>query len=427
MQKIYLLMSLGLFLSLSTGCLKDNCDATIRYVTMEPVYQTASQFRNNKVQAIPAQPLVNPGKIYFYKNYVLINEIREGIHFYDNSNPENPIQVAYLPIPGNVDMAIKDDVLLADSYVDLLSINIGNVNQPEFISRTEDVFKLYGQGPDGAYLVNYEPREIKEFTTCDNAGAGQPWLRENNQLFIDVALFDATAGFSSSTDKVLNAAGIGGSMARFTLAENRLYSVDHAQLYTFDVTDPGQPVQTSSQAIGWDIETIFPYDQYLFVGSQSGMHIFSRSDADNPTYVSSYQHMTACDPVFVEGNTAYVTLRDGTTCDNFTNELDVIDISNIYAPYLVATYPMDNPHGLSLANDHLYICEGDGGVKVFDASDRNKIGDRLQAHAKGFNAYDIITLSGENAMIIGKDGFYQYDISDPKKFRQLSVIPVQAQ
>ena len=231
MQKIYLLMSLGLFLSLSTGCLKDNCDATIRYVTMEPVYQTASQFRNNKVQAIPAQPLVNPGKIYFYKNYVLINEIRQGIHFYDNSNPENPIQVAYLPIPGNVDMAIKDDVLLADSYVDLLSINIGNVNQPEFISRTEDVFKLYGQGPDGAYLVNYEPREIKEFTTCDNAGAGQPWLRENNQLFIDVALFDATAGFSSSTDKVLNAAGIGGSMARFTLAENRLYSVSCTTVY----------------------------------------------------------------------------------------------------------------------------------------------------------------------------------------------------
>lgn len=424
MHKIYPFLFLGL-LSLTTGCLKDKCDATISYVNMEPIYQTASQFRKKDVQAIPAQPLENPGKIYFYKNYVLINELREGIHVYDNANPENPVQVTFIPIAGNVDMAVKDDVLMADSYVDLIAINISDLNNPQLLSRTENVFKLYGQGPDGAYLVYYEPKEIKEFTTCDNAGTGQPWLRENNQLFIDVALFDAAPGNASSTDKALNAAGIGGSMARFTLAGDRLYSVDHSQLYTFDITNPGNPVQTNSLAIGWDIETIFPYDQYLFVGSQSGMHIFSRSDADNPSWVSSYQHMTACDPVFVDGNTAYVTLRDGSTCDNFTNELDVIDISNIYAPYLVATYPMDNPHGLSLADDRLYICEGDGGVKVFDASDRNKIGDRLQAHAKGFNAYDIITLSGSHAMIIGSDGFYQYDISDPKKFRKLSVIPVQ--
>lgn len=417
---------LGLWLSATlTSCLKDHCDAVIRYVAMDPIYVTEKQFRSNDLQWMAAQPLKNPGKIYFYNNYLLINELREGIHFYDNSDPRSPVQIGYLAIPGNVDMAIKDQVLMADSYVDLLFINITDLSNPKLVTRMPEVYTLYGKTPTGAYLVGYVPNEIEEFTTCDNANAGQPWLLQNNRVFVDFAVFDAVPQNGSKVDAALQAVGIGGSMARFTIAADRLYAVDHANLYTFNISDVLHPSQTNSMPIGWDIETIFPYDHYLFVGSQSGMHIYDRQNADQPAYLSSYQHMTACDPVFIDGNTAYVTLRDGSTCENFSNQLDVVDLSNIYAPYLVISYPMEHPHGLSKSEDDLFICEGDAGLKVFDASDRLKIGDRLLAHAKGFNAFDIITLSNDLALIIGSDGFYQYDISNPEKIKQISHIPVQ--
>ena len=154
------------------------------------------------------------------------------------------------------------------------------------------------------------------------------------------------------------------------------------------------------------------------------MYIFDNSDPLNPTQLSLFSHARACDPVYVDGNIAYVTLRDGTECEGFNNQLDVVDITNLTAPRLLTTHAMQNPHGLSIAKDQLYICEGAFGFKIFDASNWRTIGDKQQAHLQDFSAFDVITLAGEDlAIIIGEDGLYQYDVSDPKKPKQLSVIP----
>jgi hypothetical protein len=40
---------------------------------------------------------------------------------------------------------------------------------------------------------------------------------------------------------------------------------------------------------------------------------------------------------------------------------------------------------------------------------------------KGIDAYDVIPL-GKKLMLIGKDGLYQYDYSDPKNLKLLSSI-----
>ena len=39
--------------------------------------------------------------------------------------------------------------------------------------------------------------------------------------------------------------------------------------------------------------------------------------------------MTSCDPVVVQGDYAFVTLRGGTECQGFSNQLDIIDISTL--------------------------------------------------------------------------------------------------
>ena len=86
---------------------------------------------------------------------------------------------------------------------------------------------------------------------------------------------------------------------------------------------------------------------------------------------------------------------------------------------------MDNPHGLTISEDDLYICEGEHGLKVFDKTNINEIGDRQLNHLTGFMAFDIIAIpNSELAMVIGRDGLYQFDISNPRQLKEISVIPV---
>ena len=133
--------------------------------------------------------------------------------------------------------------------------------------------------------------------------------------------------------------------------------------------------------------------------------------------------MRSCDPVVVEGNYAYVTLRSGSDCEGFTNQLEVIDIANLKSPTVVKIYPMTNPHGLGIDDGTLFICDGADGLKVYDASNTLTISENQLAHYKNINAFDIIPYH-QIAMIIGKDGLYQYDYSDSKNIKLISQLPI---
>jgi len=182
--------------------------------------------------------------------------------------------------------------------------------------------------------------------------------------------------------------------------------------------------RVATNEIGWGIETIFPYEENLFIGSNSGMYIYDNSNPESLILLSTFQHARACDPVVVEGNTAYVTLRNGSACQSFINQLDVIDISTITSPKLIKTFPMTNPHGLSIRDSQLYICEGEHGLKIFDASDSENIDKNLIANLETIKSTDVISLPNSLILVIGSDGFYQYDVSDADSPVLLSHIPV---
>jgi hypothetical protein len=214
---------------------------------------------------------------------------------------------------------------------------------------------------------------------------------------------------SSSAPGVSN--GTGGSMARFALSDDRMYTVDHSKLKVFNTAIPEKPVYVKEVSAGsWDIETIFPFGKNLFLGSMTGMHIFDISSKDNPLKTGSFTHARVCDPVISDGKNAFVTLRNGSKCAGFINQLDVVDISDLSKPKLLKTYPMTNPHGLSKEGDILIICDGADGVKFFNAADVNNI--RQLAHVKGMNAFDVIAL-GRIAMVSAEDALYLIDFSLP--------------
>jgi len=404
-----------------SSCLRDTCEAEVEYIRYDPIYVQPTSFRTEIGPEAPRE-LENPGKIYAYGDYLFINEPGHGIHLFDNANPENPVGLSFIEIQGSVDMAVQNGLLYADNYVDLVVFDITNPESIEMVGRTENAFPDYGFDAERGFLVGYEETDIVEKQPCTQGD----WFRGGRDIF----WVNAEVDFSTALGKDAgvpspNQTGVGGSLARFTIGFNRLYVADDSdQLKVFSLRNPEQPELVNTSYIGWAIETIFPYGEHLFIGAANGMHIVSVQDPDNPEYLSTFWHTTACDPVYIDGDYAYVTLRDGTECEGFANQLDVVNISDLFNPRLVRTFPMEHPIGLSVRDKHLYLCDDHAGLKVFDASDPAQVGNRLLKQIKNINAVDAIALPGRPVlMIIGRDGLYQFDISEPANPLPLSVIP----
>ena len=212
----------------------------------------------------------------------------------------------------------------------------------------------------------------------------------------------------SFADNSSNAAsgGKGGSLARFAITGDNLYAVTLAELKHFDITDPEQPDFSSNINLNFGVETIFPMENHLFIGTRTGMLIYDISTPTAPKYLSSYSHVYSCDPVVVQGNYAYVTLNsENTFCGRNNNRLDIIDISNLSEPVNVAEYGMESPKGLGVDNDLLFLC--DDGLKLYDISNKENITLLQQLSIK---ATDVIP-NDSILIVTGSEGIYQYDYS----------------
>jgi hypothetical protein len=174
----------------------------------------------------------------------------------------------------------------------------------------------------------------------------------------------------------------------------------------------------------WNIETIYPFKNKLFIGSSNGMFIYDLSSPGSPSQLSQFSHVRSCDPVIADGDYAYVTLRSGTQCQGFTNQLEVLNITQLTQPSLLKVYPLTNPHGLSKDGDLLFICDGKDGLKVYNAADANNI--QLQKTISNFETYDVIA-QNNLAIVVAKDGLYQFDYADKNNIKQLSKISLTQQ
>ena len=409
---------------LFTGC-TDTCTNTTSYTYYEPVYKTTEEVRS-QVGVIAPRELVETGKIYIYESYLLINQPNEGIHIVDNTNPADPQSVSFINIPGNFDMAVRNNKLYADSYIDLLTFDITDPANAVLETRLENVFPNYntrfGYGPaDGTIVTEMKEVGVNEVSySCTD--------RAPDMIFMEADVL----AFRGSVSSAMNVSagpsiGTGGSMARFAIVGETLYAVDDYNLNVFGLTDPSTPEMKETQNIGWGIETIFPYENNLFIGSRNGMFIYGIDNPEAPQYQSEVNHITTCDPVVANDDYAFVTLRaensTGWCGDAFVNQLDVIDITTITNARLLKSYEMISPHGLGLDQETLFITEGEAGLKVYDITDVWDIDDNLVTHLTDYPAFDVIPNNGILIMI-GTDGIYQFDYADRANLELLSIIPV---
>jgi LVIVD repeat len=222
-----------------------------------------------------------------------------------------------------------------------------------------------------------------------------------------------------------NSTGTGGSLTRFAIRDSHLYVASSSTISVYSI-GANTFSFVKDVSVGFQLETIFANGEVLYLGARDAMYIYSISDRSTPTLLFKYGHIVSCDPVVVQGNLAYVTLKSGIGCNRggapALDILEIIDISNPNRPLPLATYPMTSPGGLAIDGSCLFVCEGANGMKMLNVANPLDI---KVVNQLTIDAYDVIARNGL-LTLTGEDGVYQFQYDCAmKSLLQLSKIPVQ--
>jgi len=418
---------------LFTTCVKDS--GMKKTTVFTPVFKTSNEVRAS-IKSDNAEQISHPGKIYVLGNYIFMNEIGKGVHIIDNSNPASPVNKAFINIPGNEDIAVKGNTLYADCFTDLMVIDISDPSNVSLKTYVPNMFPdrqyVFGYMLDtNTVIINWVAHDtVMDINVSEGAGI---WRNGNFYsgiyTMVDDVFFAAASYDGSKNNASPAPAGVGGSMARFAILNDYLYSVTDSRLNVINIIHEEQPewVNTITPDDRFaTIETIYPFKNKLFVGSQTAMFIYSVDNPSAPVLEGTFNHARVCDPVIADDNYAFVTLRSGggTICHDDVNQLDVLDIHNISNPTLIKSYPLSNPHGLSKDENILFVCDGDDGLKIFEAADVRNIQQLKKIELP--ETFDVICYN-KIAIVSAKGGLYQYDYSNITDIKLLSKIVITQQ
>lgn len=185
-------------------------------------------------------------------------------------------------------------------------------------------------------------------------------------IAVTLLFYSCTKSGDSSYSSNVSSNSTGGSLARFTLVGDYLYTINNQKLKTYNVSNPASPVLANTTTVGPDIETIFPFKDKLFIGSNQTMYVYSLSNPAKPGAISGTNYVIpfrARDPVVANDTLAYSSLRNSSGPGG---TLNVTDIRNLQSPLVINRIPLStSPYGLGLADTALYLCEHNAGLKVY--------------------------------------------------------------
>lgn len=412
MKKIYSFLFLFAALSM-VSCDKEDDTDLVRFAV--PTVKSLAEIRSS-VSVTSAQPTQSNGKIYVAEHYLFYIAKESGVHVFDNTNPSSPQNIAFINLAGVHDIAVKGNYLFADNFVDLLVFDISNIQNISLVRTVPNSIVFFPQYPEDAefydYTVNPNQDEIITGFTIEM----KPRPQGQEVVFAN----DALAGFESTNSGNI---GVGGSYARFQINNNALYTIDSYKLNVFNIANPAaaffdKEVYMTQWFGGGEFETLFIQKDILFVGSTTGMYTVDVEDEFNPYFVSGFSHATACDPVVVFGNTAYITVRGGSSCGAIEDQINVIDVTNIANPTLLSTYLLNEPYGLGIKNGVLYVGCGANGLKIFNATNSAGL---ILANSYANNVKDVIPLDS-HLITVGDNTITQYSYGPNFTLTLLSQI-----
>jgi hypothetical protein len=419
MKKLLFLFSIAV---LALGGCKDSVTEMVTYKVNEPVFLSTEAFRSSVKVTNEKRQITNIGKMCFYKDYLYISEPEKGIHIIDNRNPSSPQIVGFIELLGNADLAIRNDRLYADSYIDLVWFDVSNPAQPSLTGRLDSIFPGAFPITNNQYSIDYQ-----KCVDGQKTGIVVGW----NMKVKTEEVTHYTGGWWGEKEFAMNDAasytnapstGVNGSMSRFTIYNGNLYSVIRNTMNIFDLTGEQPKKAAENVYLGWNVETIFSYKDNMFMGTPTGLVIYSVADPLKPVYQSSISHVYGCDPVVVDNDLAYVTVHStGNFCGQNANELEIIDVADVKKPKLLVSYGMKSPKGLGIDNGKLFLC--DEGLKVFTITKPETLLANMVVHYSGMDGYDLIPFNN-TLMMMADDGIYQYSYSSSNEIKLLSKLPI---
>lgn len=414
---------------LTIGGCSDKVKDTVTYTANIPIYQKRDEFVKS-VKTGAMKNLVKPGKIFLKGNYIFVNELYQGIHVIDNSTPSSPKNIAFITIPGNVDIAVRGNTLYADSYADLVAIDITDPTKatetarydnafPNVMPPTGNNFPVAAIDTSKGVVVGWKQERVTEDVNKPYYYIGLMYSSSSLYALDNGSWAQASTAGTGSTSQ----AAIAGSLARFVIYGDKLYALTNSQMKVFSIS--GVPALINSIWTSWQAETLFISGNLMFAGTRNGLIIYSLADPYTPKQISTFSHVYSCDPVVVEGNRAYYTMRSGNNCGQSISGMGVVDITDPTKPVELSFFALSSPNGLGIDNNRLFICDGDKGLKVFDATDPLKLLDNQIATFNTVQAVDVIPYNNI-LILIGQTGLKQYDYTDIHNIKLLSTIPITA-
>lgn len=417
MKKFSILFSLALIIG---SCSSDFEKLTITYTKGTAIYGDLAELRQLALNG-PAQEVVDAGKVFISNELLLVGEEGEGIHIFDNSNPQSPAAKSFMNIPGNREFYVEGNILYAESLYDMLKIDLSNPSQPQLVTRLENAIGTDIQLFDGRSLIGFDLETVTEQVSKNSniyeqiyAGDSYLYYDYEENLIPPSAVPSSFAGNSNSQI---------GSINRIAYLDGYVYMIGRSKLTIYD--DREDFTQVFDNHIGSNMETIYPLENRLFIGTNNSVDIYSIADPAAPQYESGFWHAASCDPVFpIDRNTAYATLRTGefATCPGDINALVVLDISSLWNIQQVQEVEMLSPYGITSIGDKLYVGEGENGLKVFNSANSRNL--ELVQWDQSVKAYDVLahpTLS-HILLIAGPEGLSQYQVGQSSELQLLSRI-----
>jgi hypothetical protein len=224
--------------------------------------------------------------------------------------------------------------------------------------------------------------------------------------------------------------GQSGSITRFVVHNQYMYSLNTNEVKTFDLQNPDKPQLVHTLPTDYGLETIIIYDNTIYLGSKTALYILSIDNPAAPTILSKSDRFlfgavfNGCDPVVVKDQYAYSTIKVvENICGNVATQsaLIVFDVSNKAAPEQKGLYPMSLPNGLGFFEQYLLVCdEGSDLVFIYYISDPHN----LILTDYSFAVIDPVDLivRGQQVIVSTKTDFRFYDISNLEDIRPLGVI-----
>lgn len=257
------------------------------------------------------------------------------------------------------------------------------------------------------------------------------------RLLITVGLFNTGAMLGGCCGSASSASGPSttsqsGSTAAMLPYGNVLYALNNnSRLITFDISDPTTPKETKNIVTSGS-ETLFISEGYLYVGGVSGVDIYDISTPQTPQNVAFYSHQLGCDPIIVNDDIGYITIRNRGGCWRNAatgispNRLEITNFEDPENPVSLAHFDLTAPFGLTFIEDRLAICENYAGLTMLDINFSNGKSNAPNIQKVGqfpnIQCFDLIA-DGTNLIATASDGIYQFQ-SENNHLTLRSKIPV---